>query len=216
MQEKMFRMSFPELATFLRSCFEKHTAPDGDDVQLARIRLEERGVDLHRLEDIVAEYEKLLRQREFPWRQVADRVKRNLRTEFQTREWLAAVMVAVREQHAIVDARMVAASPWRQFRRKYRNLWSLLGCSFVETDPAITPDAEAVGNELDGVGAKHIAPILSDYQALLEEDEFPWEQIADAANRLLQSEPEARAWLVAIMNVVQQRYDEALSRENNA
>lgn len=87
---------------------------------------------------------------------------------------------------------------------EYESLCSFLAAEFADADLANLTDAAVVSNCVELQLVSWHRTVIAQGRAALAAQPFPWEAIADYANRHFETESEARAWLTQMLDQLEQ------------
>lgn len=91
--------------------------------------------------------------------------------------------------------------------RPYENLYGFLAGQFADADLAGWSDEEAACASLAPDTATWHRRVLAEGRAALAAPSFPWHAVADHANRVLDTEEDARAWLSRMLDVLEREIE---------
>lgn len=90
---------------------------------------------------------------------------------------------------------------------KYESLYSFLCAEFAEADLEGLTDEAVLLNCLKPQLQQWHRTVIAQGKAALAAEPFPWEAIADYANRYFETEMEARVWLTQILDRLEQHLE---------
>lgn len=88
---------------------------------------------------------------------------------------------------------------------EYESLYSFLCAEFAEADLEGLTDEAVILNCLEPQLQQWHRTVIAQGRAVLAAQPFPWEAIADYANRHFESKAEARVWLTQILDGLEQQ-----------
>ncbi|MGQ4649111.1 hypothetical protein [Lyngbya aestuarii] len=86
----------------------------------------------------------------------------------------------------------------------YENLYSFLAAEFADADLEGKSDQQVVHNCPTPELVNWHRTILTEGRTALHSSSFPWQKVADYANRHFENEEDVREWLTQILNLLEE------------